>query len=118
MSKALDNFFQKAQAIKNASSKFTASAAENRIMPSPPKDADFQLRIDAGHYNTTTKKLNVVLQVNREAKSPGLQDWARKHTTHERLATASFDTSVGDKQAEFDRVLAALKEQARQNIEK
>ena len=117
MSKALDSFFQKAQAVKNASGKFTASAAEgNRIIPSPPKDADFQLRIDAGRYNPATKKLNVILQVNREAKSPGLQDWARKHTTHDKLATASFDTSARDKQAEFDRVLAALKDEAKQNI--
>lgn len=102
MSKALDSFFQKAQALKNAANKFTPNATEGgRIIPSPPKDADFQLRIDAGHYNAQTKKLKVVLQVNWEAQSPGLQDWTKKHTTHDKLATTSFDTDAPDKKAEF-----------------
>lgn len=117
MSKALDSFFQKAQALKNAGNKFMANATEGgRIIPSPPKDADFQLRIDAGRYNPQTKKLNVVLQVNKEAKSPGLKDWAQKHTTHEKLATASFDTAASDKKAEFERVLGELKRKAKDNI--
>ena len=48
---------RKHKLVKNATGKFTASAAEgNRILPSPPKDADFQLRIDAGRYNPTTKR--------------------------------------------------------------
>jgi hypothetical protein len=119
MSKALDLFFQKAQALKNAAGKFTANTTEGgRIIPSPPKDADFQLRIDAGHYNPQTHKLNVVLQVNREAKSPGLQDWAKKHTTHEQLATASFDTTAADKRTEFERVLEDLKKKAKDNMGK
>ena len=119
MSKSLDAFFQKAQAIKNASNKFTTSASEGgRIIPSPTKDADFQLRIDAGHYDSATKRLNVVLQVNNEAKSPGLRDWTKRHTTHERLATASFDTGASDRKAEYERVLANLKNQAKQNIGK
>jgi hypothetical protein len=119
MSKALDSFFQKAQNIKNAASKFTANATEGgRIIPSPPKDADFQLRIDAGRYNPETHKLIVVLQVNKEAKSPGLKDWAKKHTTHDKLAAASFDTNAPDQKAEFDRVLDDLKRRAKDNIGK
>ncbi len=71
-------FYQKAQNIKNAAYKFTANATEGgRIIPPPPKDADLQLRIDAGRYNPETHKLNVVLQVNREAKSPELKDCAK-----------------------------------------
>lgn len=117
MSKALDSFFQEAQALKNAAGKFTANTTEGgRIIPSPPKDADFQLRIDAGRYNPQTHKLNVVLQVNGEAKSPGLQNWA--HTTHEQLATASFDTTAADKRAEFERVLEDLRKKAKDNMGK
>lgn len=119
MSKALDSFFQKAQSLKNAANKFSANATEGgRIIPSPPKDAEYQLRIDAGHYNPQTKKLNVILQVNKEAKSPGLKDWAKKHTTHEKLATASFDTLAPDPKAEYDRVLQDLRKRANENIGK
>jgi hypothetical protein len=35
---------------------------------------DFQSRIDAGHYDAVTKKFNVVLQVNAQAKNPALRD--------------------------------------------
>jgi hypothetical protein len=55
-----------------------------------------------------TKKLNVVLQVNSQAKSPVLRDWARKHSTHEKLGTESFDTAAADKNAEFVRVVDSL----------
>jgi len=117
MSKVLGTFLQKAQAIKNAPAKFTAAAVEgNRIIPSKSHDAEFQLRIDAGHYDANTKKLNVVLQVNSQAKSPALRDWARKNSTHENLATASFDTSTEDKKAEYARVLEALKDGAKQKL--
>lgn len=117
MSKVLANFVQKAKAIKNAPSKFTSSAAEgNRIVPSRTKDADFQLRIDAGHYDPETKRLNVVLQVNSQAKSPVLKDYVKKSTTHGKLATASFDTSADDKQAEYERVLEELEKEGKENL--
>lgn len=65
MSKAIGNFVQKVQAMKNASGKFTATAVEgSRIIPSKSRDSELQLRIDAGHYDENTKKLNVVLQIN------------------------------------------------------
>jgi hypothetical protein len=85
-----------------------SSESQHLSMLEPPKDADFQLRIDAGRYNPQTRKLNAILQVNKEAKSPGLKDWAKKYTTHERLATASFDTNAPDPKAEYDRVLEDL----------
>jgi hypothetical protein len=117
MSKALGTFIQKAQAITNAPAKFAATATEgSRIIPSRTHDAEFQLRIDAGHYDANTKKLNVVLQVNSQAKSSALQDWIRKNSTHEKLATASFDTSAEDKEAEYDRMLEALKDEAKQKL--
>ena len=117
MSKTLGDFFQKAQAIKNASAEFTATAAEGgRIIPFPRHYAAFQLRVDAGHYDPNTKKLNVVLQINAQARSPALRDWARKNSTHDKLATASFDTSVEDKEAEFASVLKKLENEAKQRL--
>lgn len=59
MSKAIDTAFTKLKGIKNAASKFSASAAEgNRIVPSRTKDAEYQVRVDAGHFDPTTKSLN------------------------------------------------------------
>jgi hypothetical protein len=75
MSKVLGAFVKKAQAIKNAPAKFSAGAAQGtRILPSKTKDAEFQLRLDAGHYDESTKHLSVVLQVNSQAKSPALKE--------------------------------------------
>jgi hypothetical protein len=117
MSKVLGGFVQKAKAIKNAPSKFTSSASEgSRIIPSKTKDADFQLRIDAGHYDPETKHLNVVLQVNSQARSPALKDYIKRSTTHGKLATASFDTSASDKHAEYNRLLADLEKEGKKNL--
>lgn len=117
MSKALNNFVQKAHNIKNASTKFTATAAEgSRIIPSKNKDADFQFRIDAGRYDASTGRLNVVLQVNSQATSPALRDWTKKNTTHGKLATAAFDTGADDKDAEFTKMMAVLEAQAKQKL--
>ena len=75
MSKAIDTACTKSKSIKNAASKFSALAAEgNRIIPSKTKDAEYQVRINTGRLNPSTKRLNVVLQVNSQAKSPGLVD--------------------------------------------
>ncbi|BDD61508.1 hypothetical protein MPDQ_004519 [Monascus purpureus] len=117
MSKVLGSFVQKAQGIKNAPSKFTATAAEgSRLIPSKTKDAEFQMRIDAGHYDPNTKHLNVVLQVNSQAKSPALKDWIKKDTTHGKLATATFDTAASDKQAEYNKMLLELQEKAKSKL--
>lgn len=117
MSKAIDAAFTKLKDVKNAASKFSASAVEgNRIMPSRTKDADCQLRIDAGYFDPKTNGLNVALQVNTQAKSPGLVDWVKKNSTHSNLATATFDTKAQDKNAELDRVMEMLRQQAKENV--
>ena len=117
MSKALDTAFTKLKSITNAASKFSATAAEgNRIVPSRTKDAEFQVRIDAGHFDPSTKHLNVVLQVNSQAKSPGLVDWARKNSTHAQLATTTFNTDAKDKKEELNRVLDVLQSEAKENL--
>ncbi|KAJ5348581.1 uncharacterized protein N7506_001834 [Penicillium brevicompactum] len=86
MSKALTEFSQLAQNVKNAPSKFTGAAAEgSRLIPSRTKDALFQFRVDAGRYNDKTKHLNVNLQVNSQAKSPALKDWVKKIQLMENL---------------------------------
>jgi hypothetical protein len=65
MSKTIATFVNKAAAIKNAPAKFSDSITEgSRILPSKVKDAEFGFRIDTGHFDPATKKLNVVLQVN------------------------------------------------------
>lgn len=117
MSKAISAAFTKLKGINNLASKFSASAVEgNRIVPSRTKDADFGVRIDAGHYDASTKTLNVVLQVNSQAKSPALKEWARKNTTHAKLATSTFKTDAEDKEAEALRMLKDLEEKAKENI--
>ena len=58
----------------------------------------------------------MVLQVNSQAKSPGLQDWTKKNSTHGKLATESFDTNAKDKAAETKRVLESLEKQAKENV--
>ncbi|KAL8757397.1 MAG: hypothetical protein Q9184_004220 [Pyrenodesmia sp. 2 TL-2023] len=117
MSKAISAAFTKLKNINNLATKFSASAVEgHRIVPSRTKDADFEVRIDAGRYDPTTKALNVVLQVNSQAKSPALKEWARKNSTHAKLATATFKTDAEDKEAEALRMLEELEEQAKNNI--
>ena len=85
-------------------------------MPSPTKDAGFQLRIDAGHLDPKTQRLNVALQVFSQAKSPGLVDWVKKNSAHANLATATFDTKARDQNAEMNRVMEELKEEAKKNV--
>jgi hypothetical protein len=117
MSKAIGTFIQKTKSLSGAASKFTPSVSDgNRILPSKSKDAEFQCRIDAGRYDPSTQKLNVVLQINSQAKSPALKDWARKKSTHDKLATEVFDTNAEDKNVELDRVLASLEAQAKSKL--
>ncbi|KAJ9624422.1 hypothetical protein H2203_005189 [Taxawa tesnikishii (nom. ined.)] len=117
MSKAIRDSLAKIKATKSAPSKFTPAAREgSRIFPSKDKDAEYQVRIDAGKYDDKTKKLNVVLQVNSQAKSPGLKDFVKRNTTHGKLATAQFDTEAADKQKEMERVLAELEQGAKEKL--
>ena len=62
MSKALGTFVHKVQGTKSAPAKLPATAvAGSRIIPSKNRDAEFQFRIDVGHYDESTRKLNVML---------------------------------------------------------
>lgn len=70
---------------------------------------------------TTTwpkKKLNVVLQINKEAKSPALVKIVNKFSSHYKMATEMFDTGVVDKQGELKRVLDSLCAQAKEQVKK
>ena len=117
MSKAMTNFVKQAKALTNAAYKFTSAAvAGQRILPSRNKDSQFQCRIDAGHYDTTTKKLNITLQVNAQPKSPALQEWIKKNSTHGNLAKETFDTEAEDKEAEYHRVLDSMMAQAKNKL--
>ena len=72
--------------------------------------------IDTAFPKLKANHLNVVVQVNSQAKSPGLAEWAKKNSTHSKLATAAFDTNATDKEAELSRVMELLREQAKGNL--
>ncbi|KAL8676767.1 MAG: hypothetical protein Q9186_006748 [Xanthomendoza sp. 1 TL-2023] len=109
MSKSLEKAISSLQAISNGASKFSAAAQEgNRIIPSKTKDASIPVRIDAGRFSATTKKLPVNLQVNSQART-GLADWRKKNTSHTNLATEEFDTGAADAEAEYKRNLVNQK---------
>ncbi|KAL8757376.1 MAG: hypothetical protein Q9199_002253 [Rusavskia elegans] len=117
MSKKLSSSFTKLKAMKNAPTKFSASTTPgSRILPSKTDDASIELRIDAGHFDKTTKLLNVVLQVNSQAKSPALVEFRKKEGTHAKLATETFDTSATDKVAEANRILDSLERKAKEKL--
>lgn len=108
-SKAFGKVKTKLLGTKNAASKFVASAVEgSRLIPSKTKDAEVQVRIDAGHYDPVTKKLNVVLQLNSQATTPVFKEYIKKHGTHAKLATAQFDTATEDPDKEFSKVVDEL----------
>ena len=118
MSKALESAINALKAIKNGASKFSAAAQEgNRIIPSKTKDASIPVRIDAGKYNATTKKLPVILQVNSQART-GLADWRKKNSSHAKLAAEEFDTTADDAEAEYERVLDSLKSKGKEELKK
>ncbi|KAJ8130482.1 hypothetical protein O1611_g3143 [Lasiodiplodia mahajangana] len=76
-------------------------------------DASSALMLD---NDPKTKKLDVHLQVNAEAATPGLKDWAKRNSTHGKLATTSFDTSAGDLTAELHKMMDEMVEQGSENL--
>ncbi|KAL8691557.1 MAG: hypothetical protein Q9218_003236 [Villophora microphyllina] len=117
MSKAVGNAIIKMKSVKNAASRFSPTAAYgNRILPSITKNTEYQLRIDAGHFDKDIEELDVNLQVNSQAKSPELVDWRKKNSTHARLATEKFSLKAADKDAEIYRALDALAKQAKEKL--
>ncbi|KAL8649431.1 MAG: hypothetical protein Q9210_004402 [Variospora velana] len=120
MAKALEQAIAALRAISNAASKFSAAAQDgHRIIPSKVKDASIPVRIDAGKYNATSKKLPVILQVNSQART-GLGDWRKKqkNTSHAKLATEEFDTAAADPDAEYKRVLDSLMTKGKEELKK
>ncbi|EGC42290.1 conserved hypothetical protein [Histoplasma capsulatum var. duboisii H88] len=113
MSKQIKEFFSKIR--KN----YDIAKKTGRILPSQTtkNDADYQLRLDAGEL-IDKRYQNIVLQVNSQAKNTGLREWVKKQPqgTHAKLATARFDTLAEDQDAETERVLNELQEQARKNL--
>lgn len=117
MSKPIDKFFTMANRSFDVAAKLKAPReAGTHILPSKTtkNDADYELRIDAGE--TIGGRRNVVLQVNSQAKSTALQEWVRKNTSHAKLATATYDTSAKDPDAEAIRVMKELQQKAKSNI--
>ena len=117
MSKALEKSVALMKQVPNFASKFSPSAAQgSRILPNKTLDAQSQVRIDAGYFDPSTKELNVTMQVNSEAKSQALVNFRNKHSSHGKLATATFKTDAADQKAEADRVLEELKTKAVDNL--
>ncbi|KAL4902042.1 hypothetical protein BDW74DRAFT_158958 [Aspergillus multicolor] len=120
MSKQIIEFFslirKNYDLARKLSSTFTTGS---RILPSQTNknDAYYQLRIDAGEL-IDKRYQNMVLQVNSQAKNTGLREWVKKQPqgTHAKLATARFDTQAEDQDAETERVLNELQEQAKKNL--
>ncbi|KAL9595892.1 MAG: hypothetical protein Q9219_006160 [cf. Caloplaca sp. 3 TL-2023] len=101
----------------NFASKFSATATQGkRLLPTKGQDPKVEVRIDAGYYDPVTKGLNVILQVNSEAKSPALVKWRKKNSSHGKLATATFNTDADDKDAEANRVIEELETEAREKL--
>lgn len=78
-------------------------------MPFKTKDAEYQVHIDVGRCDPSTKCLNVVSQVKSQAKRPGSVDWIEEKSTHSKLAAATLSMNANDKNAELNRVLDVLK---------
>ncbi|KAK2764528.1 hypothetical protein FQN54_009223 [Arachnomyces sp. PD_36] len=117
MSKVLLSAKGKFKGFKNAASKFKASVLEgNRLLPSRSKDHSIPFRIDAGNFNPVTKRLKVILQINKNPGSKGLDAWLKKFSTHGKLATAQFHVEAEDPDAEYERVIDELFDKGKENL--
>lgn len=120
MSKAVSEFFGKVKRNFNVARKFKAVFTPgSRILPSKTakNDEDYQLRLDAGEL-IDNRWRNIILQVNTQARTPGLRDWLKRNSrgTHGKLAVSRFDTQAEDPDAETSRVLEDLHHQAKENM--
>ncbi|KAB8356447.1 hypothetical protein FH972_024030 [Carpinus fangiana] len=88
---------------------------EQRVLPKKysKDDKDADLRIDAGEKIGDNQ--NVVLQVNSGAKSEVLQK-KQPHKYHSKLATGSFNTKAEDKEAEIQKLIDQLKDEAEDKL--
>ncbi|GBF62306.1 hypothetical protein TMEN_4844 [Trichophyton mentagrophytes] len=122
MSKVVVGFFTKIKKNFNIAKRFKATFTPgSRILPSKTakNDEDYQLRLDAGEL-IDNRWLNIVLQVNSQAKSPGLRTWLKKNGkgTHGQLAISRFDTLAEDEEKETERVLTDLLTKAKDELKK
>ncbi|KAJ5517481.1 hypothetical protein N7527_009041 [Penicillium freii] len=118
--KQIKDFFTKTRKNFDIAKKFGGTFTPgSRILPSQTNknDADYQLRLDAGEL-IDNQYLNIVLQVNSQAKNTGLREWLKKQPrgTHAKLASARFDKLAEDQDAEAERVMNELQEAARKNL--
>lgn len=116
MAKRIDKFFDRIVKNYNLVDKFSKNPTPgSRIVPprNPKDDISYGLRIDAGELINGKRK--VVLQVNSVIDTPGLKDWKNKHSTHAKLATASFDTDAEDKAREVEQLVEKLRADAKEN---
>jgi len=121
MSKVIAEFITKVSGTASLLKKFKgAHTPGQRIVPTKTAKNDelYQLRIDAGEVPKGTHMQNIVLQVNTQAKNTALKNWVKKHTTHGKLATTSFDTKAADVDKEVIRALGVLEKAAKENISK
>jgi len=121
MSKVVAEFFTKVVGNPTLLKKFIGALTPGqRIVPNKNQkdDASYQFRIDAGEVPKGTHLQNIVLQVNTQAKSTALKNWIKKHTSHGKLATTSFDTKAADVDKEVKRALGELEKMAKENITK
>lgn len=66
------------------------------------KDAKSEFRFDQGHvYDTSGKVYDIILQPNRESKSPSIQNFIKKRTTHAILAKITVDRTKGNMSTEY-----------------
>lgn len=119
MSKSLNKFWDKWVPKNDFIARLTGRTLTpgSRVLPVNKKnDAAAEFRIDAGEKIGT--KQNLVLQVNSQAKSPGLKRYVATNgkSTHGKLAAASFDTNASDPEAEFDRLVEEMTTQARDKL--
>ncbi|KAI9842360.1 MAG: hypothetical protein M1837_007280 [Sclerophora amabilis] len=117
MSKPVSEFFTRICQNFNMTKKLKKDLTPgSRIVPArtAKNDANYQLRLDAGEL--IDGKRNVVLQVNTQARSTALKDWLKKNGSHAKLATATYDTTAADDDAETDRVMETLEKGAKEKF--
>ncbi len=83
----------------------------SRIVPAKVKDHEYELRIDAGELVDGRYRI-LKLQINSQATSTALKAYHRKHGTHADLAVGRYDTEAEDADAETDRVVDEMTDEA------
>jgi hypothetical protein len=118
MSKVWKEFVQYATRTDVAGRVFRKHTPGKRILPPQAKDNDakLQLRLDAGEVQDGVK--TVYLQVNSQAKSGKLKDFANKHGTHANLAVGTINENAAPEkqQEELEQMLDDMGSQVKQNL--